>query len=78
MGEFMRLDYDSFKSEMKKLEKASGTKSTSMVLVIFTEVLKWLRINGHGNLILSAKDHSFSKKFKAETIVTAEGNSLIR
>lgn len=59
-----------FQNQIAELEKRFGSKAKIRTYQVLTEVVRWLRVSGHGNLTLSAMDHLLGQKIRTETIIT--------
>jgi len=64
---------DTFQTQIAELEKRFGPKTRLRTYQVLTEVVKWLRESGHGNITLSAVNHLLGQKIRAETIITTNG-----
>ena len=56
------VDEAALKNEIEKLGHEYGSKAKLRVYQVLTEVIKWIRISGHGSITLNAADHIFSEK----------------
>jgi len=59
-----------FQNQIAELEKQFGSKAKIRTYQVLTEVVRWLRISGHGNLTLSAVEHLLGQKICTKTIIT--------
>ena len=68
----MKLEYAEkiFDKEMCALKEKAGEDPAARAFLVFSAALNWLRNDGHGNLIISALDHSFGLKIKTETVIS--------
>ena len=64
---------ETFRKQITELEKRFGPQTKLRTYQVLTEVVKWLHESGHGNVTLSAIDHLFGQKIRAETIITTNG-----
>jgi len=67
----MIADKDRFRTELAKLKDVAGLKATNRALNVFIQLLRWARMEGHGSVTISAINHTFGTKLKAETILIA-------
>ena len=61
-----------FHYQMSILRQENGMTSVEQAYRAFALVVQWLRVSGHGSVTLSAIDHRFSNKIKAESVLCAE------
>lgn len=59
-----------FDQEIEALKREVGEDASERALLVFSKGLYWLRKWGHGNLVISAVDHSFGLKIRADTVFT--------
>jgi len=57
-----------FDQEIEALKREGGEDASERSLLVFSKALYWLRKWGHGNLVISAVDHSFGLKIRADTV----------
>ena len=60
--------------EIELIGQQYGAKVKSRTCQVLKQVIKWVRVSGHGNVTLSAVDHNFSEKIKTETYIKADAN----
>ena len=63
---------NTFQRQIAELEKRFGRRTKVRTYQVMTEVVRWLRESGHGNITLSAVDHIPGQKIRAETIITTD------
>ena len=57
-----------FDQEIEALKREVGEDAADRALLVFSKALYWLRKWGHGNLIISAVNHTFGLKIRADTV----------
>jgi len=57
--------------EIEHLGQKHGLKAQIRTCQVLTEIVRWAKESGHGNITLSAIDHIFSEKIKTETYIKA-------
>lgn len=60
--------------EIELLGHKHGIQAQIRTYQVLTEIVRWARESGHGNITLSAIDHIFSEKIKTETYIRAAVN----
>ena len=59
--------------EVDLIGQQYGEKAQARTCEVLKEVAIWTRINGHGNITLSAVNHLLGNKIRTETIITTKG-----
>ncbi|QTA78751.1 Uncharacterized protein dnl_09840 [Desulfonema limicola] len=57
-----------FDLEMNRLEREIGADVAAVAYFIFTESVRWLRLDGHGNIHIPAHNQKFGSNFKIESV----------
>ena len=63
-----------FEKEIESYAQELGEGTAVRALLVFSTALYWLRKWGHGNLVLSAVNHSFGLKIRAYTVLSVKEN----
>ena len=63
-----------FDQEIEALKREVGEDAAARALLVFSKALYWLRKWGHGNLIISAVNHTFGLKIRADTVFSIKDN----
>jgi hypothetical protein len=64
------IERDVFESEMKSLGIQITPGVVPRTYLILAEVLRWLRLSGHGEVRLAAIEHRLSPKLRVDSVVT--------
>jgi len=68
----MSYEREVFDREVAALKDEVGGKAVDRAYLVFAITIQWLRQWGHGNLILSAIDHVFGLKIRADTVFSVK------
>ena len=63
-----------FDQEIAALKREVGEDAAARAMLVFSKALYWLRKWGHGNLVVSAVDHTFGLKIRADTVFSVKDN----
>ena len=74
MEKEMKSAFEIFDQEIAALKQEVGEEAADRALLVFSKALYWLRKWGHGNLVISAIDHSFGLKIRADTVFAIKDN----
>ncbi len=70
----MKNALKSFEKEIESYAREFGDDAAHRALRILCKVLFWGRNFGHGKLVLSAVDHIFGLKIRADTVFSVKDN----
>jgi hypothetical protein len=70
----MKNALKSFEKEIESYAREFGDDAASRALRVLCKVLFWGRNFGHGNLVLSAVNHIFGLKIRADTVFSVKDN----
>ncbi len=70
----MKRALKTFEQEIENCAQDLGERAAIRALLVFSKALYWLRKWGHGNLVLSAVNHSFGLKIRADTVFSIKDN----
>jgi hypothetical protein len=70
----MKRAFKTFEREIENCSQDLGESAAIRALLVFSKALYWLRKWGHGNLVLSAVDHNFGLKIRADTVLSVKDN----
>ena len=64
-----------FECEVSALEEQAGSKAKTRTYQVLSEVVRWLRQSGHGNVTLSAVNNYLGAKIRTETIISVDSDN---
>lgn len=70
LKEARERERSAFDREMELLTREVSEASALRAYTLFVQVLRWLRLQGHGELRFSAIDHMVGTKIRLDTVVT--------
>ena len=70
----MKRALKAFECEIEKCAHDLGESAVIRALLVFSKALYWLRKWGHGNIVLSAVNHHFGLKIRADTVLSVKDN----
>ena len=68
----MKSALDAFEQEIAALKREVGEDAAARALLVFSKALYWLRKWGHGNLIISAVNHTFGLKIRVDMVLSVK------
>ena len=68
---------DTFQGQIEELERRFGLKTKLRTYQVLTEVGRWLRESGDGDITLGAADHLLEQEIRAETTITSDAEPII-
>ena len=69
----MTRDRDDLSAELDALAAEHGRDVETKTRRVLVEVVRWLRVTGHGDVKLSAVDHALGQKFRVDSVVNVGG-----
>lgn len=60
--------------ELEEPHHEFGRDAEAGTCLVLREVIRWLRVDGHGDVKLSALDHSLGRKFRVDSVVTVRAD----
>ena len=66
-------DQDELRAELRALGQTFGLDAERKTRRVFVEVVRWLRVDGHGDVKLSAVDHALGLKFRIDSVISIRG-----
>jgi len=70
----MKNAFKTFEDEIRSYANEFGEDAACRALRVFCKVVYWGRNFGHGNLVLSAVNHIFGLKIRADTVFSIKDN----
>ena len=70
----MKNTLKAFEREIENCAQDLGESAAIRALLVFSKALYWLRKWGHGKLVLSAVNHTFGLKIRADTVFSIKDN----
>ena len=70
----MKYAFKKFEDEISSYAHEFGEDAACRALRILCKVVYWGRKFGHGNLVLSAVNHVFGLKIRADTVFSVKDN----
>ena len=64
--------WDEFRSNLDRVQAHLGPEAGDRALLAFSECLRWLLREGHGNMVLSALGGVIAKKIRTENVISIE------
>ena len=68
----MKNALDIFENEIESYAQELNESAAIRALLVFSKVLYWARKWGHGNIVLSAVNHTFGLKIRGDTIFSVK------
>ena len=68
---------DTFQRQIVELERRFGLETKLRTYRVLTEVVRWLRESGHGDITLRAADHLLEQEIRAETTITSDAEPIM-
>ena len=69
----LRDPRDELSAELDALGQKFGREAEARTRRVLVEVVRWLRVAGHGDVRLSAVNHTLGQKFRIDSIVSVGG-----
>lgn len=64
--------WDEFCSNLNRVRGQLGPEASDRALLAFSECLRWLLREGHGNMVFSALGGVIAKKIRTENVISIE------
>ena len=72
----MQRAFKIFDQEIEALKEKTGEEAAARALLVFSEATHWLREWGHGDLTISAVNHIFGLKIRANTVICIKSKMI--